>query len=235
MASIFSAVKRGRVVFDNIRKVTLFLLSTGLAQIFLILSALFFFLPLPLLPAQLLWLNLVSNGLQDIALAFEPAEKGIVKKPPRKRDEPVLSRLMIERLVIIGAVIAAGTLYTFTWALNQGYALDHARTVALTTIVLFQLFNVFNARSERESVFRVPLLSNKFLFLSVVTSILAQIAIIYIPAFQLVFRTAPLVLQDWVLITVVATTILVAVEIEKALRRLVIARQQEALAKKQPK
>ncbi|MFA7467197.1 MAG: HAD-IC family P-type ATPase [Desulfotomaculaceae bacterium] len=233
-ASIFEAVKEGRVVFDNIRKVILFLLSTGLAQIILILTALVVLMPLPLLPAQILWLNLVTNGLQDVALAFEPGEKGLINRAPRKRDEPVISRLMAERLLIIGVVIAAGTLFTFTWALNRGYNLDHARTVALTTIVLFQLFNVFNVRSEGLSIFQIKMLSNPFLFYSVVASIIAQISIIYVPSFQLVFRTSALGVDDWAMVTIVATTVLLAVEGEKALRRMVILKRKEAFAKKIP-
>ncbi|MEW6425691.1 MAG: HAD-IC family P-type ATPase [Bacillota bacterium] len=233
-ASIFAAVKEGRVVFDNIRKVVLFLLSTGLAQVILIFTALIVLMPLPLLPAQILWLNLVSNGLQDVALAFEPAEKGIVDRPPRRRDEPVMSRLMAERLVIIGVVIAAGTLFTFTWSLNQGYVLGHARTVALTTIVLGQLFNVFNVRSETASIFRTRLLSNPFLFYSVVASIIAQITIIYVPAFQFVFRTTPLNAGDWAIAAAAATSVLMAVEGEKAFRRGAFVKKKEAYAKKIP-
>lgn len=228
-ASIFAALKEGRVVFDNIRKVILFLLSTGLAQIMLILTVLLLGIPLPLLPAQILWLNLVSNGLQDVALAFEPGEEGIINMPPRQRDEPVISRLMAERLVIIGVVIALGTLFTFVWSLNRGYTLEHARTVALSTIVLFQLFNVFNARSEKISIFGMRLLSNPFLFFSVVASILAQILVVYVPVFQYVFRTFPLFILDWILITAVAITVLAVVEGEKALRVFLSTRQVEKL------
>jgi len=218
-ASILAALKEGRVVYDNIRKVILFLLSTGLAQIILILVSLLFGIPLPLLPAQILWLNLVTNGLQDVALAFEPGGEGLLDKPPRQRNEAVISRLMMERLVLIGIVIALGTLFTFILSRNWGYNIDHARTVALTTIVLFQLFNVFNVRSEKESIFRTRVLSNPFLFYSVVASIIAQILIIYVPGFQFIFRTSALSLQDWLLIIGVAVTILVVVEVEKALRR----------------
>jgi Ca2+-transporting ATPase len=220
-ASIFAALKEGRVVFENIRKVVLFLLSTGLAQIILILLSLLLAIPLPLLPAQILWLNLVSNGLQDVALAFEPEEEGIVNFPPRGRHEGVISKLMGQRLILIGAIIALGTLFTFAWALNRGYRLEHARTVALTTIVLFQLFNVFNVRSEKVSILRMKLLSNPFLFFSVVVSITAQILIVYVPVFQFIFRTSPLSIHDWILITGTALTTIVAVEVEKMLRRAV--------------
>ncbi|RJX19878.1 MAG: HAD family hydrolase [Desulforudis sp.] len=231
-ASIFAAVREGRVVFDNIRKVILFLLSAGVGQVLLILVSLVLFLPLPLLPAQILWLNLVTNGLQDVALAFEPEEKGILDRPPRRGGEPVISRLMAERMVILGLVMAAGTLFTFIWQLGLVNDVDKARTVALTTLVLFQLFNVFNVRSETESILKQNLMSNKFLFYSVVASITAQIAVIYVPALQFVFRTVPLTLDDWVAVIGVATTVLVVVEIEKALRRHVTLSRAAAPAKR---
>ncbi len=216
-ASIFDAVREGRVVYSNVRKVILFLLSSGLAQIFLIFASLLLGMPLPLLPAQILWLNLVSNGLQDLAIAFEPGEKGITDQPPREKNEPVLSSFMIQRLILIGIVIAFGTTYTFSWAL-RGYDLEHARTIALTTIVLSQLFNVFNVRSLTKSIFKIPFLSNPFLTFSVVSSILAQVAIIYIPALQFIFRTRPLNLSDWALSILIAVTVLIAVELEKLFR-----------------
>ena len=177
------------MVFANIRKVTLFLLSTGLGQVILILAALVLFLPLPLLPAQILWMNLVTNGLQDVALGFEPGEKGIVDQPPRNPADPVISRLMIERLLVIGVVLAAGTLSTFVWQLNMGADINKARTVALTTMVLYQLFNVFNSRSETQSIFQMNMMSNPFLFYSIIASIIAQLSIIYVPALQFIFRT----------------------------------------------
>ena len=218
-ASIFEAVKEGRVVFANIRKVTLFLLSTGLGQIILILATLVLFLPLPLLPAQILWMNLVTNGLQDISLGFEPGEKGIVDQPPRHPDEPVISRLMIERLLVIGVVLAAGTLATFVWQLNMGADINKARTVALTTMVLYQLFNVFNSRSETQSIFQMNIMSNPFLFYSIIASTTAQLAIIYLPPLQFIFRTTALNLLDWAVILPTALTVVAAVEIDKALRR----------------
>lgn len=218
-ASIFEAVKEGRVVFANIRKVTLFLLSTGLGQVILILAALVLFLPLPLLPAQILWMNLVTNGLQDVALGFEPGEKGIVDQPPRNPADPVISRLMIERLLVIGVVLAAGTLSTFVWQLNMGADINKARTVALTTMVLYQLFNVFNSRSETQSIFQMNMMSNPFLFYSIIASIIAQLSIIYVPALQFIFRTTALNLMDWAVILPTALTVILAVEIDKALRR----------------
>ena len=114
--------------------------------------------------AQLLWLNLVTNGLQDLALAFEPGEPGVLRRPPRPRTEGVMSRLLWERTLITGLVMAVGTLMLFRWELDAGGSLSRARTVALTTMVLFQTFHVWNCRSTDLSAFRKSPSSNPFLF-----------------------------------------------------------------------
>ncbi len=219
-ASIFAAVKEGRVVFANIRKVVLFLLSSGLGQVVLILATLIMRLPLPLLPAQIIWMNLVTNGLQDVAMAFEPAEKGIEYQKPRPREESIISRLMVERLVVIGVVLALGTLAIYIWELGRGASIDKARTEALTTMVFYQLFNVFNARSETRSIFKMNPLANPFLFFSIVASVIAQVAVIYWGPLQFMFRTTPLELADWLVIVPVALTVVIVVEADKALRAL---------------
>jgi magnesium-transporting ATPase (P-type) len=219
-ASIVAAVKEGRVIFANIRKVVLFLLAGGLGQVALILLTIVLKLPLPLLPAQIIWMNLVTNGLQDVAMAFEPAEKGIEFQPPRPRKEPVISRLMVERMVIMGMVLALGTLGVYLWQMNQGSGIEHARTMALTTLVLFQLFNVFNSRSETRSVFTMNPLSNPFLFFSIVGSVIAQLIAIYWPPLQSVFSLAPLSLREWALILPVAATVIAVVEADKAIRKI---------------
>lgn len=134
-ASIFSAVKEGRIVFDNLRKVTFFLIPTGIAAIISIIGAMIFALPIPYLPAQLLWINLVTNGLQDVALAFEPGEKGIIDRPPRDPKEGIMSRLLVERTVLVGLVISIGIIWNYVTALREGASLENARTVAVTTMV----------------------------------------------------------------------------------------------------
>ena len=218
-ASIFHAVEAGRVVFDNIRKVTLFLIPTGLAAIVSILIAMALDLPIPYVAAQLLWINLVTNGLQDVALAFEPGEKDVIKRPPRNPKEGIMSRLMYERSILVGLIISAGVVYNFISALDEGVSLERARTIAVTTMVLFQFFQAWNCRSELESVFRINPLSNPFLFYSMVAAFLAQIAVIYVPALQWVFRTEALSLAEWVKIGLVALTVVIAVEVDKAIRR----------------
>ncbi len=195
------------------------LIPTGFAAIASILTAMALDLPIPYVAAQLLWINLVTNGLQDVALAFEPGEKDVVKKPPRNPKEGIMSRLMYDRTILVGLIISAGVIYNFISALDEGVSLERARTIAVTTMVLFQFFQAWNCRSELESVFRINPLSNPFLFYSMVAAFLAQIAVIYLPALQWVFRTEALSLADWVKIGLVALTVVIAVEVDKAIRR----------------
>ncbi len=218
-ASLFHAVEAGRVVFDNIRKVTLFLIPTGFAAIVSILIAMVLDVPIPYVAAQLLWINLVTNGLQDVALAFEPGEKDVIKRKPRDPKEGIMSRLMFERSILVGLIISAGVVYNFVSALHDGVSLERARTIAVTTMVFFQFFQAWNSRSELQSVFRISPFSNPFLFYAMVAAFFAQLAVIYIPALQWVFRTESLLLADWVKIGLVALTVVIAVEVDKLIRR----------------
>ncbi|GAB4482456.1 MAG: cation-transporting P-type ATPase [Thermodesulfovibrionales bacterium] len=218
-ASIFSAVREGRVVFDNLRKVVFFLIPTGVAAIFSIIGVVILKMPIPYVPAQLLWINLVTNGLQDVALAFEPGEKGVLSRPPRHPREPIMSRLLIERTVIVGLLISAGIIFNFISALNAGDSIGKARTVSVTTMVFFQFFQAWNSRSEIQSIFRIPLASNPFLLYSMIAAFLAQLAVIYVPALQWVFRTEPIDARDWLQIVAVSVTVILVVEIDKLWRR----------------
>lgn len=218
-ASIFHAVEEGRIVFDNIRKVTMFLIPTGFAAIISIIISMILDMPAPYVAAQLLWINLVTNGLQDVALAFEPGEKGIIKRKPRDPGEGIMSRLMLERSILVGIIISAGVIYNFHGAIAGGSSVAHARTIAMTTMVLFQFFQAWNSRSEHESVFRMNPLGNPFLFYSMVLAFLAQLAVIYVPALQWVFRTDAISPVEWVQIAAVALTVVAAVEIDKLIRK----------------
>ncbi|MFQ5585876.1 MAG: cation-translocating P-type ATPase [Thermodesulfobacteriota bacterium] len=218
-SSIFAAVEEGRVVYDNIRKVVLFLISCGFGELIAITGAIALGFPIPYIAAQILWLNLVTNGLQDVALAFEPGEKGILKRPPRNPREGIFSGLIINRTILMGLVLAAGTLYTFLHALNNGVPLERARTIALTTMVFFQFYQAFNCRSERESVFAMSPVSNPFLFFSVIAAFFAQLAVLYVPALQYIFRTVPLTIGEWIEIGIVTFSIVIVVEIDKLILR----------------
>lgn len=228
-ASIFHAVEEGRVVFDNIRKVTLFLIPTGFAAIVSILIAMVLDIPIPYVAAQLLWINLVTNGLQDVALAFEPGEKDVIKRKPRSLKEGIMSKLMYERSILVGLIISAGVIFNFVSALDDGASLERARTIAVTTMVLFQFFQAWNSRSELQSVFTISPFSNPFLFYSMVAAFLAQIAVVYVPALQWIFRTESLALGEWTRILLVSLTVVVAVEVDKAIRR----RKKEVQAKEE--
>ncbi|MCO8129360.1 HAD-IC family P-type ATPase [Acidimicrobiia bacterium EGI L10123] len=216
--SITAAVEEGRVTFDNICKVTFFLVSTGAAEVIAILVAVWLQWPLVLLPAQLLWLNLVTNGLQDVALAFEPAEKGVLRRPPRRPGGGVLDRLMWERVLLAGLVMGAGMLLMFRWELDASGSVARAQTVALTTMVVYQVLQAGNARSETESVFHRNPFSNRFLFVATAAALSLHVAALYLPPTQYVLRVEPIGLDAWGRILVVTVSILVAMEAHKALR-----------------
>jgi magnesium-transporting ATPase (P-type) len=218
-ASITSAVEEGRLVFANIRKVTYFLLSTGLALVLTILFSLFAGWPLPYLPVQVLWINLVTNGLQDVALAFEKSEPGLLDQPPRDPREGVINREVLYRLIWVGLHITVATMAVFRWMLDQGAPMELVRSVAMTQMVMFQFFHVFNSRSLRRSVFQVPLTANPFLAVSLVLALGAQLAVLYLPPLQAIFGTAPLSPGHWALVAAVGATIVVAAEIDKAYLR----------------
>jgi len=218
-ATIVGAVREGRIVFDNIRKVTFFLVSSGVGEILTIIAALALLLPLPFLPAQLLWLNLVTNGFQDLALAFEPGEKGVERRPSLGLKAPILDRVLLWRLLWVGLTLAAGTLGLFAWSLAQGGSLAQAQTMALTVMVLFQLVHAFNCRSETISAFSMNPTGNRVLFFSVAVGMLAQIAVVYWPAWQTVFRTEALTAWQWLMATGVALSLVGVVELDKLMRR----------------
>jgi magnesium-transporting ATPase (P-type) len=224
--SIYSAVEQGRVTFDNVRKVTFFLVSTGFGTFVIIPIALVFDWPLILVPAQLLWANLVTKGLQDLALAFEPGEPDVLDHPPRGRREPVITRPLWWRTLFSGAVIAAGTLVLFDWALDQpDLDLDQARAIALTSLVVFQAFHLGSSRSELRSVLQVPLTSNRFLILAQLGALAVHIGALYFPPTQFVLRVEPFPPGIWLFIVPVAATVLVVVELDKLVRRRLLARQ----------
>jgi Ca2+-transporting ATPase len=218
-ASIYRAVGEGRVVFDNLRKAVFFLIPTGIAAIWSILVTVLLGIPMPYLPAQILWINLVTNGLQDVSLAFEPGDPDALNRPPRPPREPVMSSLLWQRTVLVSIVISVGVILVYLGARAAGAELDRARTLAMTTMVFFQFFQAWNSRSETRSVFSIPAFSNPLLFGSMVLATLAQIAAVYAPPLQWVFRTTPLSLPDWMLVLAVSASVIFVVEIDKALRR----------------
>jgi Ca2+-transporting ATPase len=219
-ATISAAAEEGRTAFANLRKATFFLVSSGVGELLAILGSLVLRLPLPMLPAQILWLNLVTNGIEDVALAFDPAEPGAFRQPPRDPREGVLSRRLVERLVLSGAVMALGTLWIFTQEWDADPArLDYARVAALTMLVMFQVVHVGNCRSELRSAFAQSPLTNRFLLFGVAGSALLHLGAMYFPPTQQLLRLQPLEAETWLRIAAVSVSIIAVVELHKLLRR----------------
>jgi Ca2+-transporting ATPase len=218
-STISAAVQEGRIAFSNLRKATFFLVSSGVGELLAILISLVVRLPLPLLPAQILWLNVVTNGIEHVGLVMEPGEPEEFRRPPRDPREGILSRALVERVLLSGAVMAAGTLAIFISAWNDDpERLSYARVAALTSLVVFQVFHVGNCRSEYLSIFAKSPLSNRFLLIGVVASALLHTAALYMPFTQRLLRVEPLDLETWLHIFAVGLTILLAVELHKRFR-----------------
>jgi Ca2+-transporting ATPase len=214
-ASILKGILEGRVAYANIRKVIFMLVSTGAAEVVQFLLAIPMGLPMPLLPVQLLWLNLVTQGVQDVTLAAEKAEGDELSYPPRRPKEPVFNRVMIRRIWHSTLVMGVGGFAAFYWLLEQGYGEDHARNLLLLLLVLFENFQVFNSRSEHHSVFRLRFFANPLLVLSVIGAQSIHIAAMYIPVLSDTLRMAPVSLAEWGALFLIASTILVVMEFEK--------------------
>jgi Ca2+-transporting ATPase len=219
-ASIVNAVEEGRVIFENIRKVVKYLVSTNTGEIITILSALILLPAAPLIfsAVQILWINLVTDGLLVIPLALEPKGESVMNFPPRQPKERIINREMIFTIIFVGVFMAAGTLWVFAEGLNGNFA--RAQTLAFVTIALFQVFNSLNCRSRRLSVFKIGIFSNKWLLLGIVFSVTLQVLVTELSFFQAAFGTISLSLMDWVLVVLVSSSVFIGDEIRKQLRKM---------------
>jgi magnesium-transporting ATPase (P-type) len=213
--SIVDAVHEGRVVFDNVRKVTYFLLSTGVAAIVAIIASIALGWPLPYAPAALLWLNVVTNGLQDVALAFDRGDPDVLEQRPRRTSEGVLSRTLWWRTLFTGSALAVGSLWVFAWAAGDGLTTSQQRGAALTTLVVAMAAHVYTARSERRSVLRTGLRGNPFLLGSTLLALAVHVAASYAAPVQRVLRTAPVTAPGWLRIALVAVGVVAVSELHK--------------------
>jgi Ca2+-transporting ATPase len=216
-ASIVSAVEQGRVIFDNIKKFVEYLLSSNMGEVLTIFTAVLFGLPLPLIALQLLWINLVTDGAPALALGVEPAEEGIMKRKPRKVQEKIVNLRRGIFILLIGLIMMAGTLAAFEIA-QPNMDLMYAQTVAFTTLMMFQMFNVVNQRSEDKSVFKIGFFKNKWLLYAIALSIGLQVLVVYLPFLNELFSTVPLNAFDWVWIIGISGSVLVFGEIVKFFR-----------------
>jgi magnesium-transporting ATPase (P-type) len=218
-ASIVAGVEEGRVAYGNVRKVIFLLVSTGAAEIVLFVLALAANVPLPLLAVQLLWLNLVTNGIQDVALAFEPAEGSELERPPRPPRERIFNGLMIERVALSALVIGGLAFGAYQWSLVRGYSTEEARNAALLLMVLFENVQAFNSRSETLSVFGHNPLRNKLLFFGTLAAQLVHIGALYTPGLSDVLGLQPVSFALWAELLMLALVLLLAMEAHKWLRR----------------
>ncbi|MFO7732114.1 MAG: calcium-translocating P-type ATPase, SERCA-type [Candidatus Aminicenantes bacterium] len=219
-ASIVAAVEEGRGIYDNIKKFIHFLLSCNLGEILVMFTSALLALPLPLLPIQILWVNLVTDGLPALALGVDPVDPGIMDRPPRRTGEGVITRVGAGLIAFQGALIAACSLSAFLIVLlveKEGIVM--ARTAALATLACSQLFHAFNCRSQTRSLFRLGVLSNPQLVLATVSSFLLQMAVIYVPFLQKVFKTEALSLFDLGVIMAFSSLPLWIMEAVKAVNR----------------
>lgn len=212
-ATIVAAIEEGRAIFDNLQKVILYLISTNLGEVLTIVGGLVLGLQLPLYPTQILWLNLVTDGLPVNALIFEPKEKDILKRPPRDTKKFILGKTAFFRMALFGITMALITLVIFVLSLHQG--LNKARTMALVLMALFQIFNAFNLQSERESLFKIGFARNWYLLAAVIISFFFQFAVVEMPVLQKLFRTVPLTSTEWLGLTALATSAWWVEEIRK--------------------
>lgn len=215
-ASVVAGVEEGRAAYANIRKVIYLLISTGAAEVVLFILAIFTGLPVPLSAVQLLWLNLVTNGGQDVALAFERREPNLLKRPPRPVDQPIFDALMIRETVISGSLIGIVAYVFFAWALAQGWSEFDARNALLFLMVTFENVHVFNCRSEIRSAFSVPLRNNWPLMAAVVGAQGVHISAAYIPGLRDVLQMAPISIGLWLTLIPIALSVLLVMELAKA-------------------
>lgn len=214
-STIVSGIEEGRIAYDNIRKVIYLLISTGAAELLLIMMSLIAGLPLPLLPVQILWLNLVTNGIQDVALAFEPGEYGVLERKPRSPSERIFNRLMIERTLVASSVMAVVGFLYFQYLIGNGVDESTARNYLLLLMVLFENVHIGNCRSETTSAFVLSPLKSPVLLAGAITAFLVHVSFMYLPFGKALLGTKPIVFSVWTDIALLALTVFLAMEIHK--------------------
>ena len=199
-ATIVSAVEEGRIIYDNIRKFIRYLLSCNLGEVLTMFLASIFYLPNPLTPIQILFVNLATDGLPAIALGVDPPDKDIMMQQPRAKSEGIFARGLWEKIIVRGCLIGVCTLFSFEIARLFGMDLATCRTISLCTLVMSQLLHVFECRSERHSIFEIKIFSNPYLLGAVCVSVIMICSILYIPFLKSVFNTVSLNLMQWSLV-----------------------------------
>ncbi len=218
-ASIVAAVEEGRNIFKNIRNFITYGLSAHSGEVFIVLISILGWQILPLLAVQILWINLITDGLPPMALSVEPPDNGIMRQKPRNVEEGLITRREITAGLGLGGLIALQALIVLTWAVDSGFPLEKVQTLIFTLVVFSEMFNAFNWRSDRYSIFSLGLFTNKPLVYAVLITIILQLMVIYVPFLQTAFRTVPLSLSEWGVVLALASTTLISMELVKYFSR----------------
>jgi calcium-translocating P-type ATPase len=214
-ASIVNGIEEGRRAHDNIRKVIYLLISTGFAELVLVMLSFITGLPLPLLPVQLLWLNLVTNGIQDVMLGLESAEPGLLKRKPRSPKEPIFNQLMLRRIVVGGLYIGIVSFVLFYFLLQAGENVESARNIILLLMVLFENVHVFNSRTEYNFLYKMSYINSVPLISLVIFTQLLHIACMHIPFMQNVLSAQPVSFDIWLELAIIAIALVIVMEADK--------------------
>ena len=219
-ASIAHAVEEGRTVYDNLKKSILFILPTNGGEAFTIIAAIVTGRMLPITPVQILWINMITAVTLALTLAFEPAEKNVMQRHPRDPKEPILSSFLIWRILFVSLILVAGTFGLFLWERDHGASIELARTVAVNTLVMFEIFYLFSARHLlAPSLNHEGICGNCYVLYAIGLLIIFQLGFTYLPPMQTLFHTTGMDLDAWLRVVAVASSVLVLVEIEKYLLR----------------
>ncbi len=213
-ASLIKAIREGRVVFNNVRRTSSFLITTNVAEFMILICSIGIGLPMPLLPLHILWLNLITDGFPSITLATEPSHGDVLKRPPFLPKTKILNNEVFYLMVIVGMLMVGGTLL-LTYPLFKSGQVEYARTMVFSSMALFQLWNIFNMRSMNKSILSLGFFSNKWINFGLLGSLILQGLVMYTPALRRVFSFVPLSFRDWLVLLPVSFTVIVGVEVYK--------------------
>jgi magnesium-transporting ATPase (P-type) len=227
-ASIAAAVREGRTVYDNIKKVISWTLPTNAGEALPIVIALLAGMALPITPVQILWVNLITAVTLGIALAFEPSEPGTMRRPPRPRNEPLLTGGLVWHIVLVSSLFSAAVFGVFVWATGKGYAIPLAQTMAMSMLVILEMFHLFFIRNiHGTSLTWAALRATRVVWACVLTVIAAQLAITYLPPMQRIFGTEPVPLLDGLVLVAIGAVFFALIETEKQMRLAFVRRSQD--------
>ena len=214
-ASIKAAVEEGRRILDTLIKFITWTLPTNFGEGLVILTSIFTGLLMPILPVQILWINMTTALALGMMLIFEPKEHDVMSRPPRKPHSPILTKDLIIQISIVSMCILISAYGLFEWSIEDGSTVEEARTITVNTIVMIEIFYLFNCRSLTKSVFRMGFFSNKLIFLGVTVMILLQIAFTYTSVMNEIFQSKPIGIESWLKILAVSIIIFLIIETKK--------------------